>query len=426
MSLVRTTLAAVGASAVALLTVGSAAPAFAADPVNGGFADAYGLSIDTTLLQGNIPVAVGPLAEASNSGPPTADPATAQVLGGGDPQVAKADVLTSGTGADCSVPKSMAKAQVTNVDALQAAAPIQLHADAVTSTSLSSCTVNPTGSTQIVNLTIGGTAIPLPADIPPNTKVAEALLAPFGITIIANEQHPDASGRGLVVNGLHIIGSASGAAVPIGGSVLRGDVVIAHASTGVVCANGAKSTADKPEITFTKDADPTTAKPGTRVTYTANVTNTSATSCEVLRFIDHISPAFTLVSTAGPFGTAYDQPIPTRGGDGGQDAVLRPAALTIAAGKTVTQTFVVAVKADAKPGTYYNNLELFCGANGDFASGPLAPVTVPAPVAAPVAPPAAAPTVAPAQLPRTGSSPLIAGAALLFLVGAAGVRRATR
>src|SRR5437879_4354633 len=104
-SLVRTTLAAVGASAVALLTVGSAAPAFAAGAVNGGFADAYGLSIDTTLLQGNIPVAVGPLADSANSCPPTAAPATAQVLGGGDPQVAKADVLTSGTGADCSAPK---------------------------------------------------------------------------------------------------------------------------------------------------------------------------------------------------------------------------------------------------------------------------------------------------------------------------------
>jgi uncharacterized repeat protein (TIGR01451 family) len=423
---VRTTLAALAASGLALLTVGSTAPAFAADAVNGGFADAYGLSIDTTLLQGNIPVAVGPLAESANSCPPTADPASASVVGGGDPQVAMVDVLTSGTGAECSTPKTLAKAQVTNVQALQVAAPIQLHADAITSTSSSNCTAAPTGSTQIVNLTIGGTAIPLPTDVPPNTKVAEPLLAPFGITIIANEQHPDASGRGLVVNGLHIIGSANGAALPVGGSVLRGDVVIAHASSGVVCANGAGTTEKKPEISFTKTADPTTAKPGTRVTYTANVTNSSTTACEVLRFVDHISPAFTLASTAGPFGTTYDQPVPTRGGDGGQEAVLRPAALTIAPGKTVTQTFVVTVKADAKPGTYYNNLELFCGPDGDFASGPLAPVTVPAPVVAPVVAPVTAPTVAPAQLPRTGPSPLIAGGAVLFLIGAAGVRRATR
>ena len=41
-------------------------------------------------------------------------------------------------------------------------------------------------------------------------------------------------------------------------------------------------------------------------------------------------------------------------------------------------------------------------------------------------PPAAAPTVAPAQLPRTGNSPLIAASALVFLLGAAGIRRATR
>jgi uncharacterized repeat protein (TIGR01451 family) len=429
-SLGRKLLAATGAGvlslAVPLAVVAAAGPAYAADLADaGGYAQAYGLSIDTTLLQGNVPVAVGPLADASNECPPTATPQTAQVLGAGDPQVARADVLTTGSGADCAGPKSMAKAQVTNLDALQAAAPATVHADVITTTANADCTAAPSGSTTITNLTVAGTAIPLPTDVPPNTKIAEQVLAPLGLTIIANEQHPTADGRGIVVNGLHIIGSDSGAAIPIGGSVLRGDVIIAHSLAGVVCPNGAGTTATNPEIVFTKNASPTTAKPGQTVTYTATVTNKSATPCDVLRFVDHLSPAFSIGSTAGGFGTAYDKPAPTRS-DTGQEIVLRPSGLTLKSGQSLTQTFTVTVNDSTKPGTYYNTLELFCGPNGDFASGPLAPVTVPAAVVAPAVQPPPAPAPAPQQLPRTGASPLVAASALLLLGAGLGVRRALR
>ena len=49
--------------------------------------------------------------------------------------------------------------------------------------------------------------------------------------------------------------------------------------------------------------------------------------------------------------------------------------MTIAPKASATQTFTVKVRDKAVPGTYYNSLELYCGVNGDFVSGPLAPVT---------------------------------------------------
>lgn len=415
---------------VALALPASSAAA-AGTGATGAFADAYGLSIDTTLLAGNVPVVVPPQARASNSCLPQKAPVTTQVLGAGDPQVARADVLTSGAGTSCANGTAKAMSQVTNLDALKVAAPAALHADLITSVSNSSCTVAPNGSTRIANLTIGGTAVPLPTDVPPNFDVLPAVLGPLGLRIIANEQHPAANGRGFVVNGLHIIASATGAALPVGGSVLRGDVIIAHAVTGVTCANGAGTTAPAsgspgaPDIRFTKTASPTTAKAGERVTYTATVTNTSTTPCEVLRFIDHVSPAFSLVSTSGPFGATYDSPAPVRP-DGGQEAVLRPAMLTIPAKGSSTQTFVVTVKAATSPGTYFNNLEVFCGQNGDFVSGPLAPVTIPAVVIAVTTPVAPVAAPAPAELPHTGLPTGPAAVALTLLAGTAVLVRRRR
>ena len=162
---------------------------------------------------------------------------------------------------------------------------------------------------------------------------------------------------------------------------------------------------------------------GDTVTYTAVVTNTSKDACEVLRFVDHIAPAFSLVSTAGPMGTKLETPAPSRP-DGGVDAVLHPTGVTIGAGKSLTQTFTVAVKDDAAPGTYYDTLEIFCGPNGDFVSGPLAPVTIPAPGTPVVKPPH--PVVKPPKHPvfaATGLNVPLAGTSLLLLLAAVGTRR---
>ncbi len=406
---------------------GVTSSAIAATPVpSGGFAEAYGLSIDSTILQGNVPVKVGPLAPVASSCPPPVGAKTAQAAGGGDAQVAKGGLFNTGAATDCVANASLASAQTLNVDALGAAAPIKIHADVITSTAGVSCAKAPTGSTVITNLTVGGTPVPLPTTVAPNTEVAAAIFNPLGLKVIINEQHPAASGRGIVVNGLHIIAAGFGAA-PVGGGVIRGDVVISHAMAGVVCPGGPGTDnggLPKPDISFAKSASPTTAGPGQTVTYTATATNTSATACEVLRFIDHIAPVFELVSSAGPLGTKLDSPAPLRA-DGGVDAVLRPTGVKIAPGASVVQTFVVKVKDGAAPGTYYDSLEIYCGPNGNFVSGPLAPVTIPAEGPLPETDgEQGAPVIdVTPSLPRTGGAPLAAAGALVLLAAGFGLRR---
>ena len=416
----RTAFAALGACAVALLAVGSAAPAYAADPVSGGYANANGIIIDLTVLTavpvpgafGNTPIDPTTFSSASRSCLPNAADDADSLLNVPAAPAATADAVDTLASAKCNASDavSSAAAQTAGLKALFNAGVPTITADVIRAQSNSDCTKAPNAAgTQFVGLTIAGQAIPLNPD--PNTTIP---LPGLG-SVIVNEQHPAANGRGLVVNGLHIIGASP---------LLRGDIIISHAVSGVVCPNGLgtdRGQLPAPDITFAKDANPSIANAGDTVTYTSTVTNTSTADCDVLTYFDHLDPAFDIVSTDGAFGKVFTTPAPKRS-DGGTEVILKPTGLIIGAGKSVTQTFVVKLKADVKPGTYYNNLELFCAVNGDFASGPLAPVTVPAPVVAPpvVAPPAPAPE----QLPRTGGAPLVAAAGLLLLLGVAGVRRA--
>jgi uncharacterized repeat protein (TIGR01451 family) len=412
-----------------LILLPFATSASAATVTAGGFAEAYGLMVDTTLLQGNVPVAIGPLAPVSSSCPPNGAAKTAEVLGPvGDPRVAQVDVLRSGAGTDCTKEDSLASAQTTNLDALGAAAPVAIHADLITATSQTSCAAAPKGSTVFTNLTVGGQAVPLPTSVDPNFDLLPELFGPLGIRVILNEQHPAASGRGLVVNGMHIIAANTGA-LPVGGGVIRGDVIVSHAVSGVVCPGGPGSDnggLPAPGITFAKTAAPLTPEAGDSVTYTATVHNSSSAACEVLKLVDHIAPAFDLVSTAGAFGKDTDTPAPART-DGGVDAVLRPTSLTIAPGASAVQTFTVKVKDKAVPGTYYNSLELYCGVNGDFVSGPLAPVTVTATgtLGSGTVPTSATTSQEPASatLPRTGGSPLMALGGLLLITAGYALRK---
>jgi uncharacterized repeat protein (TIGR01451 family) len=415
---------ALGVAALAApLLLGTASPALAATPPAGAYAESYGLLVDTDLLAGNVPLKVGPEAPVASSCPPGGTKSAQLIDVPADP-LAHADVITDTATTACAPASGKAVSNIVNVDALMGQ-PVAVHADAITATSSTTCTTKPGGSTKVLNLSIAGSSVDIPADPPPNFEPWAPLLAPLGLRIIINEQHPAATGRGFVVNGLHIIAAEEGAALPVGGQVIRGDIVIAHAVSGVVCPGGPGSDnggLPKPDISFTKDASPSTAGPGATVTYTATVTNQSTTACEVLRFVDHIAPAFTLVSTAGPLGTKFDTPPPARS-DGGVDAVLRPTGVTIGAGKSVTQTITVKVKDDATPGTYYNTLEMFCGPNGDFVSGPLAPVTVPEPgVVTPPNTPVEQPPTTPVFAP-TGLSTTVTGISLLLLIAAVGTRR---
>lgn len=414
----------VAALALPLVLVASPSPALAA-PAGGGFADAYGILADATLLAGNVPVVIGPLAPVSSSCPPGGSE-TDQLIGVPASPVVAAGVLDTGAATDCAGLAARASAQTAGAVVLEAAAPLTIRTDAITSTADASCAASPAGSTQILNLSVGGTVVPLPAEIPPNFDLLSEVFGPLGIRVILNEQHPAASGRGIVVNGLHLIASGTGA-LPVGGAVLRGDVIISHAQAGVVCPGGPGSDLaglPAPDITFDKTASAQRIAPGDTVTYTATLTNSSQTPCEVLKAIDHIASVFTLVSSSGPLGSELEDPAPVRS-DGGVDAVLRPSDVVLAPGASVVQTFTVTANDDAAPGVYHDTLEIYCGANGNFVSGPLAPVEIARAVVVAAEVPFVAPVIssAPEQLPRTGAAPALAVGATLALLATAGLRR---
>lgn len=381
MRVARKMLAVTGAAALTALALG-ATPASAATPVSGGFADAKGVIVDLTVLTALPlpgPIAGSPLdpntfSNASQSCPPNAAKnATDELLGVPASPAATANAVDTMASSKCSGSDAVASAaaQTVGVTALINAGVPTVTADVIRAQANSDCTKAPNAAGSLFqNLKIAGQAIP---DVLALNEPNQRIDIPGLATVIVNEQHPSADGRGIVVNGLHIIGTSP---------LVQGEVIISHAVSGVVCANGKGQDftgvpGSKPEITFKKDASPSTAKAGDTITYTSTVTNASTAPCDVLTYVDHLDPVFDYVSTTGAFGTTAASTDKRQ--DGGVDAVLKPSGLTIAAGKSVTQTFVVKLKDTVQPGTYYNNLELFCSTNGDFASGPLAPVTVPAP-----------------------------------------------
>ena len=420
MRVARRSLASAAALALAVLVAAPASPASAQTAPAGGFADAQGLIVDLTVLTavpvpgalGSTPLDPNTFATASQSCPPQVDePVEDTLIDIPAAPAATAKTVTAMAGARCDGPTAVASAQTEGLAALFNAGVPLITADVVRAQANSDCETAPNAAGSLfVGLKINGT--PIGGSPAPNTRID----IPGVATVIVNEQRPSASGRGIVVNGLHIIGASP---------LLRGDLIVSHAVSGVSCTNGKGSEVAEglkaPDIAFDKTADPTTARAGETVTYSTTVRNTSDKPCDVLRYVDHLNPAFEFVSTSGAFGDVVDDPVATRS-DEGQDVVLRPKGLVIEPGGALQQTFVVKLKADVQPGTYFNNLEIFCAVNGNFASGPLAPVTVPAEVVA--APPP--PEPAPVELPRTGAAPLLALSALLLLGGSLGARRLAR
>lgn len=421
MSVVRRSLASATGLALALLVAAPAAPASAQASPAGAFADAKGVIVNLTVLTAvPVPGALGEtqldpntFARSSQSCPPqVAEPDSDELLNVDAGPAATANTVNTLAGARCDAPTGVASAQTEGVTALVNAGVPTITADVIRAQANSDCVTAPNGDGSLfTNLTIAGQAIDATPE--PNTRID----IPGVATVIVNEQHPTADGRGIVVNGLHIIGASP---------LLRGDLVISHAVSGVVCPNGAGAEVAEgltaPDITFDKDASPSTAQAGDTVTYTARVTNSSDQPCDVISFIDHLSPVFEFVSTSGQFGDAALEPVPTRG-DGGQDVVLSPEGVTIEPGGSATQQIVVRLAGDVEPGTYFNTLEIFCGVNGNFASGPIAPVTVPAAAELPAAEQPAAELPAAEQLPRTGGAPVLALLALLMVGGGLGARR---
>jgi uncharacterized repeat protein (TIGR01451 family) len=425
---VRTTVRTITtAAAVALgaLVAGPAGPVNAQQAPVGAFADAFGVLVDVTTLAGNVPVEAGPIADASQSCPPQAAEAdvdtTLDVAVPDNGSVASSTTIESTARADCTGPSAQASSETEEARVLTSgtdpATVSLLSADVIDSTANASCD-ELSASTLFVNLKITNPnnpaqAIEVPANPPPNTRIDIPGLA----TIILNEQNLTADGTGILVNGVHIIGASD---------LLRGDIILSHALATIGGCPAGSTPAnpgelEAPEITFAKEANPTTVStPGEQVTYTATVRNTGEDDCDVLRFIDHLSPAFDFVSTSGDFGDTPESTDPRA--DGGVDVVLSPTDVVIPAGEEATQTFVVALRSGVGPGTYFNNLEIFCSQQGNFASGALAPVTVPAAPAAPPPPQqpqAQAPQNDGPLLAATGVEPWLAAGALLLLVGGA-------
>lgn len=353
---------------VAALCVALALPAHATTVPNGpaASADAYGLLVDTKLLPTHTPVAFGPRAHATQDYPlGAASPAEAHEVSAG-PVPADASVvnhvgvLTSIAGAN-QVPNAVASSEVHDLSLLGATGQSKITADLVRAQANTDCTNDPNAAgTTFVNLRINGTPVE-------NTPAPNTVYDLSVAKVILNEQHPAFDGRGIVVNAIHIVSTTTGDAL------FRGDVIVSHAMSTVSCPNGAGSTGQSSAVKMTKDATPTVARPGTQVTYTAHVTNTSSQPCLVTQFIEHLAPAFDFVSTTGDFGTALDKTSP-RTGDG-TDLILGNGK-NIAVGQTFNQTFVVKVKDAATPGVYFNNLELLCGNLGDYVKGLDAPVRV--------------------------------------------------
>ena len=421
-SIRRVVAASVAIAALGIVPTTAASAATSTAP--SAAADAYALDVDVTLLDGNIPVDEGPFARASQEFPPlAAEPAEAEVLGagpipGGGEVVDNVGVLTS-IAAATGEPIAVASSQVVDLALLNQGGEPLITADVIRAQSTTDCVNDPSAAgTDFVNLEVAGQTDPIP-NPEPNTELLPEVFNPLGLKVILNEQHPTADGRGLVVNAIHIY-NFSPADFPL--ALLTGDIIVAHAMSTVNCPNGKGSTGPlDSDIYITKDADKAQVSPGGTVTYTANVKNNSDQACIVNQFIDHAPAPFELVSTSGAFGTVAEGV--NRPG-GGVDIVMKPEALTIAPGATVTQTFVLKVKADATPGVYFNNVEILCANLGNWVKGLDAPVEV---VVA--SPPPLTPDPAPERpepLPRTGDErdvQILAGLALLGL--ALLVRRAS-
>jgi len=371
----------------------------------GAGTDAYGLLVRATALSA-VPLDVGPISEVAQDFPPGGAPASASVAQvtpiPADGSLVQNIGVMQANAQSTATPTATASAETANVALFAQAGKPQISADVLRAQANADCKSAPNSNgTLFVNLNVGGQ--PIGGNPAPNTVIPLGLL-----TVIINEQHPTADGRGFVVNAIHVVSTANGA------PLFSGDVIISHAVASVVCPNGASTTGGNNAVLLAKTVSPTTASPGDTLTYQATITNKSTTPCVVNAFIDHAPKALDFVSTGTSLGTkatTADRP------GGGPDVLVVPSAMvTVKSLASLTQTFVFKVRDDAKPGTYFNNTEVFCADQGDFVKGEDAPFVIPA-AAAPPAP--AAPVTSSSRLPATGGTTPVALVALLTLAGAA-------
>lgn len=335
------------------------------DAPDASAAEAYGLLVDGHLLPAPQAVKHGPVAWSSQDYPPLQETASTANVGQAGP-VPEGGELVNQMGAMVTTaraddsPSGDATAQAGNVRLLTQDGTPLITAELARAEAHSDCDEDPNATgTLFRNLVINGQAV---SDTPaPNTVHA----LPIG-KVILNEQRPASDGRGIVVNAIHVISTTEG------DPLFRGDIIVAHAMSTVHCQDGPGSTGAENTVQIVKDVSSDTTAVGQELTYTATVTNNDTADCLLNRVVDHLPPGFAFVSTAGDLGdvaATADRP------GGGVDVTVGNG-VNLAAGESVTQTFVVKVGDTVANGTYFNNVEVFCANLGEFVKGLDAPVTV--------------------------------------------------
>lgn len=355
------------AMAVAPGTPGAGAQTTTPATAPASAADAYSLMVEARVVPVvpvPVTVSVPPVARASQVSPPEQPAANqAQVLNTGpvpadSALVDRVGVMTSSARAT-TTPQATAISEAADVNLLGAGTAARIRADVVRAQANADCNAAPNATVTFFNLSVNGT--PITNTPAPNTVID------LGVAkLILNEQRPAFDGRGIVVNAIHVVSTNTG------DPLLRGDIVVSHAMSTVNCPNGAGTTGTDSVVKLIKDVTPTSGVTGTQLTYTAKVTNNATEACLVNHVIDHLPVGFEFVSTAGELGTtATTRARPDTGID-----VFVGNGVSIPVGGTKTQTFVVKIGKDVKPGVYFNNLEIFCADLGNFVKGLDAPVEV--------------------------------------------------
>ena len=209
------------------------------------------------------------------------------------------------------------------------------------------------GKVEIANLTVGGTEVVGPNGIDltpqPNTVIPLGL-----VTVILNEQHYDNQGHGMTVNAIHVFTSGDL------GSLANVDLIIGHAHSEDMCAEGTVSTppsnpnSSGQQLPVGVKADSTKhADPGEIVTYTLTIT---VNGCEVIDVVDYLPATFTYVdgSASGDLGTPTVGQVQSNPSQ--QTLEWYNASGISPSSTTLHETLKVKVPTNAQPGDYVNNV----------------------------------------------------------------------
>jgi HD-GYP domain-containing protein (c-di-GMP phosphodiesterase class II) len=218
--------------------------------------DAYALQGEIGLLPGQA--ALGPVAptsaSASSTGPPTSRSSAAGCGAGGAPCPAGVDEVSLGgsttlatveagrrpdcgpgappAGFETGTLTPPAAASCTTGLRVSVGGPLGLLVDGGAAESVAQgCALAPTGHASVSDVELAGQRLAGGAALTPNTRrTVHVAGLPTAMLVTLDEQIPDATGRGLTVNAVHISGGAI-------------DVVVGHVHSAVGCATGAQAPA---------------------------------------------------------------------------------------------------------------------------------------------------------------------------------------